>query len=98
MTSCSQARALAEGAVEVHELADLGEVLDPQVHLASWTRPVDDRISDLARRTAEHLGRDSRVILRYGVDSLRDEVAALIPEEAWAHDAVSYTHLRAHET
>ena len=89
MTSCSQARALAEGAVEVHELADLGEVLDPQVHLASWTRPVDDRISDLARRTAEHLGRDSRVILRYGVDSLRGEVAALIPEEAWAHDAAA---------
>ena len=86
MTRCSQARALAEGAVEVHELADLGEVLDPQIHLATWTRPLDDRIADLARRSAEHLGRDSRVVLRCSADSLLDEVAALIPEEAWDHD------------
>ncbi|MFN3240627.1 MAG: DUF1826 domain-containing protein [Planctomycetota bacterium] len=79
-------RALAPGAAEVTDLADLASILEPDRHLTTWRRPLDPAVQALASRLAGDLGRDARAVVRCSEVDLRAEVADLLPESAWRID------------
>lgn len=72
--------------IACREVADLAAILDPDVHIAIWRRPPDQRIVDLLERPGCTIGRHSRFVGHSAqLDPGRD-LADLLPAAARAAD------------
>ena len=81
------AQPLRSGAtVECRNLVDITSILDPEVHVAIWRRPINNRIVDLLRRPECGFATPSRFVGRtLELDRERD-LADLVPAVARAAD------------
>ncbi|MFK7742318.1 MAG: DUF1826 domain-containing protein [Planctomycetota bacterium] len=80
--------AASRAAVECDDLVDLAAILDPEVHVAIWRRPVESRIVDLLTRDDCGFGRysPSRFVGRSAGLDLKRDLMDLVPAGARAAD------------
>ena len=65
--------------VESRDLVDLAAILDPQVHVAIWRRPVDERIANVLQRAECMFGKHSRFVGRSCELQAERDLATLVP-------------------